>query len=338
MNRLFFALSHYELSYREVIVNPIIIHTDGSCETQTRLGGWAAVLQCGEHQRVLQGSASDTTVNAMELTAVIEALKALKQAGSSVQLFADSNYVVRGVNEWLSDWLKRGWKNARGEQVANLDLWQQLKTLLEQHKITLTWIPRGENVQADELAQSARLTQISETTQKPLDDAGSVVDDNVTAPTVLPQAVSEINILIAGSRYANREALDYARRVVRRVHQLGHTIVVGDNPKGVDMAVVQECRRLKAKVLVVGVTNNPRNGGCSHDGYVKVERDTYRAAGGHLYDRYHVRDRWMVDNSQRGVFVWNGDSKGTKAGYDYMVSRQKEAHLMTFALKGAGHG
>jgi ribonuclease HI len=319
-------------------MNPIIIHTDGSCETQTRLGGWAAVLQCGEHQRVLQSSASDTTVNAMELTAVIEALKALKQAGSTVQLFTDSNYVVRGVNEWLSDWLKRGWKNSRGEQVANLDLWQQLKTLLELHTVTLTWIQRGQNAQADELAQSARLTQVSETTQKPLDDAGSVVNDNATAPTVPPQAVSEINILIAGSRYANREALDYARRVVRRVHQLGHTIVVGDHPKGVDMAVVQECRRLKAKVLVVGVTNSPRNGGCSHGGYVKVERDTYRAAGGHLFDRYHVRDRWMVDNAQRGVFVWNGDSKGTKSGYDYMVSRQKEAHLMTFALKGARHG
>jgi ribonuclease HI len=308
-------------------MNPILIHTDGSCETQTRLGGWAAVLQCGEHQRVLQGSATDTTVNAMELTAVIEALKALKQAGLSVQLFSDSNYVVRGMNEWLSDWLKRGWKNARGEQVTNLDLWQQLKTLLELHTVTLTWIPRGQNTQADELAQSARLTQ------KPLVDAGSE-----TAPTVPPQAVSEVNILIAGSRYANREALDYARRVVRRVHQLGHTIVVGDNPKGVDMAVVQECRRLKAKVLVVGVTNSPRNGGCSHGGYVKVERDTYRAAGGHLFDRYHVRDRWMVDNAQRGVFVWNGDSKGTKSGYEYMVSRQKEAHLMTFALKGARHG
>jgi hypothetical protein len=269
----------------------------------------------------------------MELTAVIEALKALKQAGSAVQLFSDSNYVVRGVNEWLADWLKRGWKNARGEQVANLDLWQQLKALLEQHTVTLTWIPRGQNAQADELAQSARLAQGSGATQKPLDDAGSEA-----APTVSPQAVSETHIMIAGSRYANREALDYARRVVRRVHQLGHTIVVGDNPKGVDMAVVQECRRLKAKVLVVGVTNRPRNGGCSHGGYVKVERDTYRAAGGHLFDRYHVRDRWMVDNAQRGVFVWNGDSQGTKLGYEYMVSRQKEAHLITFALKGARHG
>lgn len=314
-------------------MNPIIIHTDGSCETQTRLGGWAAVLQCGEHQRVLQGSATDTTVNAMELTAVIEALKALKQAGSVAQLFSDSNYVVRGVNEWLADWMKRGWKNARGEQVANLDLWQQLKALLEQHTVTLTWIPREQNAQADELAQSARLAQGSEVAQKPMDDAGGE-----TAPTVPPQAVSEMYIMIAGSRYANREALEYARRVVRRVHQLRHTIVVGDNPKGVDMAVVQECRRLKAKVLVVGVTNNPRNGGCSHGSYVKIERDTYRAAGGHLFDRYHVRDRWMVDNSARGMFIWNGDSKGTKAGYDYMVSRQKEAHLITFALKGARHG
>jgi ribonuclease HI len=311
----------------EVDMNPILIHTDGSCETQTRLGGWAAVLQCGEHQRVLQGSATDTTVNAMELTAVVEALKALKQAGSTVQLYTDSNYVVRGVNEWLSDWMERGWKNARGERVANLDLWQQLQALLEQHTVTLTWIPRGQNTQADELAQSARLTQ------KPLDDAGSSA-----APTVTTQAVSETHIMIAGSRYANREALDYARRVVRRVHQLGHTIVVGDNPKGVDMAVVQECRRLKAKVLVVGVTNRPRNGGCSHGSYVKVERDTYRAAGGHLFDRYHVRDRWMVDNSHRGMFIWNGDSKGTKSGYEYMVSRQKEAHLVTFALKGAHHG
>ena len=91
----------------------IIIHTDASCETQTRLGGWAVVLACGEQQRVLQGSAVDTTVNEMELTAVIQALKALKQAGSSVQLLTDSNYVARGVNEWLGKWIKHGWKNAR---------------------------------------------------------------------------------------------------------------------------------------------------------------------------------------------------------------------------------
>ena len=310
-------------------MNQIVIHTDGSCETESHLGGWAAVLSCGEHQRVLQGNATDTTVNAMELTAVIEALKALKQTGSSVQVFTDSNYVVHGVNEWLADWMKRGWKNSRGEQVANLDLWQKLKTLLNQHQVTLTWIPRAQNAHADELAQASRMAQGSEITQKPAGDAGTEAD-----PTV-PQAVSEFHLLIAGSRYATREALDYARRVVCRAHTLGHTIVVGDNPKGVDMAVVQECRRLKAKVLVVGVTNRPRNGGCSHGSYIQIERDTYRAAGGNLFDRYHVRDRWMVDNSNRGMFIWNGDSRGTKLGYDYMVSRKKEAHLFTFEQKGA---
>jgi hypothetical protein len=143
------------------------------------------------------------------------------------------------------------------------------------------------------------------------------------------------HVLIAGSRYASRQMLDYARRAVRRAHAKGYTIIVGNNPKGVDMAVVQECRRLKAKVIVAGVTHRPRNSGCSHGGYVKVERDTYRAAGGQYFQRYHVRDRWMVDNAQIGIFVWNGDSPGTKAGHEYMVSRGKDAHLITFE-KGVG--
>ena len=81
------------------------------------------------------------------------------------------------------------------------------------------------------------------------------------------------HILIAGSRDASPAMLDYARRVVRRAHQLGWTIVVGDNPLGVDMTVVRECRRLRAKVIVAGIANFPRNGGCKHGEYVKVERD-----------------------------------------------------------------
>ncbi len=146
------------------------------------------------------------------------------------------------------------------------------------------------------------------------------------------------HLMIAGSRYSTYEALNYARRVVQRAHQLGYTIVVGDNPKGVDMAVAQECRRLKANVLVAGITNFPRNGGCSHGSYVKVERDTYRAAGGYLLNGHHTRDRWMVDNATLGMFIWNGDSRGTKAGYDYMLSRHKEAHLIAFEIKEARHG
>ena len=137
-------------------MDAILLHTDGSCETQSRMGGWAAVLRCGTHERVLQGSASDTTANAMELTAVVEGLAALKKPGATVQVFTDSNYVVKGANQWLSGWIARGWKNAHGQEIAHLALWQRLKSLLDQHHVTLTWVPREENNQADELAQQAR--------------------------------------------------------------------------------------------------------------------------------------------------------------------------------------
>lgn len=142
------------------------------------------------------------------------------------------------------------------------------------------------------------------------------------------------HVMIAGSRYATRQMLDYARKVVRRAHEKGYTILVGDNPKGVDMAVVHECRRLKAKVLVAGVTQRPRNGGCLQGEYIQIERDLYRAMGGSMLNKFTTRDRWMVDNAQIGIFIWNGDSPGTRAGYDYMVERGKEAHMMSFDKGG----
>lgn len=138
------------------------------------------------------------------------------------------------------------------------------------------------------------------------------------------------HVMIAGSRYATREMLDYARRAVQRAHAKGYTVIVGDNPKGVDMAVVQECRRLKARVIVAGIANFPRNYGCKHGSYIKVERDLYRVMGGELLDGYSARDRWMVDQAQVCLFVWNGDSPGTKVGYDYAVLRGKNAHLVNF--------
>lgn len=146
------------------------------------------------------------------------------------------------------------------------------------------------------------------------------------------------HILIAGSRDASHAMLDYARHAVRRAHQLGWTIVVGDNPLGVDMTVVRECRHLQAKVIVAGVANFPRNGGCKHGEYVKVERDLYRCAGGGLLSGYAVRDRWMVDNCQRAIFIWNGDSPGTLAGYQYALQRGKEAHLISFDRSPQPHG
>lgn len=139
------------------------------------------------------------------------------------------------------------------------------------------------------------------------------------------------HVMIAGSRYATREMLNYARRAVQRVHQLGWSVLVGDNPKGIDLAVVQECRRLRVKVIVAGIADFPRNYGCKHGSYVKVTRDLYRSAGGSLLAGYTARDRWLVDNAQRCLFIWNGESRGTKTGYDYAVQRGKEAHLINFS-------
>lgn len=146
------------------------------------------------------------------------------------------------------------------------------------------------------------------------------------------------HVLIAGSRYASREMLDYARRAVQRAHAKGYTIIVGDNPKGIDMAVVQECRRLKARVIVAGTANFPRNYGCKHGSYVKITGDLYRSAGGNLLGGYTVRDRWMVDQCQAALFIWNGDSSGTKIGYDYAVQRRKNAHLVNFDREPKPYG
>ena len=147
----------------------ITIHTDGSCQTQTRVGGWAAVLTHGEHRKELSGSAADTTVNAMELTAAVNALAALKHPDQTVTLYTDSKYLARGVNEWLPNWIARDWLTTSKQPVANRELWQQLHALLETHTVTVTWIPREQNTEADNLAQDARLNhgQPPETPRSP---------------------------------------------------------------------------------------------------------------------------------------------------------------------------
>ena len=257
---------------------------------------------------------ADTTVNAMELTAVVNGLNALKEANQTVTLYTDSNYVARGIKEWLPDWISRGWLTASKQPVANRELWEQFQALMQKHTVSMTWIPREQNAEADGLAQEARLNYgMTPTTTKP--------------------ARQVTHLMIAGSRDATPQMLDYARRAVRRAQERGYTVIVGDNPKGVDMAAVRECRRLNTPVIVAGVGNFPRNGGCKHGSYVKVHRDTYRAASGYLLNRYTVRDRWLVDNAQIGIFIWNGDSPGTKAGHEYMVSRGKDAHLINFGAE-----
>ena len=133
----------------------IIIYTDGACKGNPGPGGWGAVMRSGQHEKHLHGGAELTTNNRMEISAVINALKALKQA-SSVEIYTDSQYVQKGVTEWLEGWKKKNWKTAGRNPVKNADLWQELDLLLPKHTISWHWV-RGHygdpgNELADKLA------------------------------------------------------------------------------------------------------------------------------------------------------------------------------------------
>ena len=129
--------------------------TDGACSGNPGPGGWGAVLQFGDRERELYGGADDTTNNRMELTAAIEALKALKEP-CEVSLTTDSTYVKDGITQWLVNWKKNGWKTAAKKPVKNQDLWQQLDDQASRHRIEWRWVKghsgHPENERADALA------------------------------------------------------------------------------------------------------------------------------------------------------------------------------------------
>ena len=120
-------------------VKTIVIHTDGACKGNPGPGGWGALLTSGGHEKEMFGGAPQTTNNRMELTAVIEALKALK-GPSRVVLFTDSSYVQKGISEWIFAWKARGWKTADKKPVKNVDLWQLLDTAAGLHEIEWRWV------------------------------------------------------------------------------------------------------------------------------------------------------------------------------------------------------
>lgn len=134
----------------------IDIYTDGACSGNPGPGGWGALLRFGANEKELFGGAAATTNNRMELTAVIEALRALKRS-SRVRLHTDSQYVQKGISEWIIGWKRRGWKTAAKEPVKNVDLWQALDREAARHVIDWLWV-RGhaghpENERADALAR-----------------------------------------------------------------------------------------------------------------------------------------------------------------------------------------
>jgi len=131
------------------------IWTDGACKGNPGAGGWGALLKYGAHEKEIYGGENNTTNNRMELQAVIEALTLLKRS-CTVIVHTDSQYVQKGMTEWLEGWKKRGWRTAGKQAVKNAELWKKLDILSTQHELTWKWV-RGHagdpgNERADALA------------------------------------------------------------------------------------------------------------------------------------------------------------------------------------------
>jgi ribonuclease HI len=143
-----------------VVAEVVHIYSDGACKGNPGAGGWGALLVSGGHRKEICGGEPDTTNNRMEMMAVIRALESLKRP-STVHVHTDSQYVQKGISEWMTGWKKRGWRTADGKPVKNQDLWQELDALSGKHRIEWNWV-RGhaghpENERADALANQGVL-------------------------------------------------------------------------------------------------------------------------------------------------------------------------------------
>lgn len=125
------------------------IYTDGACRGNPGPGGWGATLELGEHFRELSGAEAETTNNRMELTAVIAALEALKRP-TAARVHTDSEYVRRGITEWLAGWKARDWKTADKKPVKNRDLWERLEAATTGHDIEWRWVKGHSGVPGNE--------------------------------------------------------------------------------------------------------------------------------------------------------------------------------------------
>ena len=136
----------------------VTIYTDGACSGNPGPGGWAAVLIAGEYKKEISGGSRETTNNIMELTAILEALKALKQE-CEVTLYSDSAYCVNAFTQgWIYNWVMKGWKTADGSEVKNKEIWQQIYELTKKHKVEFNKVKGHSDVElnnrCDELARA----------------------------------------------------------------------------------------------------------------------------------------------------------------------------------------
>ena len=142
----------------KALKNEVSLFTDGACSGNPGPGGWGALLRYQEHEQELSGGEPASTNNRMEMLAVINGLESLEQP-MQVRICTDSQYVMKGVTEWLAGWKRRGWKTADRQPVKNMDLWQRLELALAPHQVEWQWV-RGhsghpENERVDELARAA---------------------------------------------------------------------------------------------------------------------------------------------------------------------------------------
>ena len=138
----------------------VTLYTDGACSGNPGPGGWGAILEFMGHEKELSGGEINTTNNRMELTAVIEGLKALKEP-CTVELYSDSKYVIDALEKgWAWGWKKKGWIKSDKKPALNVDLWEQLLPLLEKHEVNFVWVKghagHPENERCDRLAVMER--------------------------------------------------------------------------------------------------------------------------------------------------------------------------------------
>ena len=141
----------------------VIIHTDGACKGNPGPGGWGAILQTrGGHEKELSGGEALTTNNRMELMAAIAALEALTKP-CQVELHTDSQYVMKGISEWIHNWKRRGWRTADGKPVKNDDLWRRLDTARLRHTVKWNWVKGHAGHELNERADALARQGLQET-------------------------------------------------------------------------------------------------------------------------------------------------------------------------------
>ncbi len=122
-----------------VSAKQVVIHADGACRGNPGPGGWGAILSTGDHEKEIFGGERHTTNNRMEVTAVIRALESLK-VRCDINVYTDSQYVQKGISEWMPSWKRRGWRTAGKKPVKNVDLWQRLDALASGHSVRWHWV------------------------------------------------------------------------------------------------------------------------------------------------------------------------------------------------------